>query len=58
MVGLPLFVGVDWETGLKMETGAIEKAFVPSWCITALRKVGAATEDGITPACLDDPQVM
>ncbi len=41
-----------------METGAIEKVCVPSQCIASWREVGTATEDGILPACLDDPQVM
>jgi hypothetical protein len=57
MVGLPLFCGVDQETGLKVETGAFQKAFVPLRCIAAWRKVGAATENEITRACLDNPQV-
>ncbi len=58
MVGLPLFGRVDRETGLELVTGAFQKAFVPSRCITAWRKVGAATEDGVTCACLDNPQVL
>ncbi len=58
MVGLPLFGGVDWETGLKVETDAFQKAFVPLQCIPSWRKVGAVAEDGITRACLDNPQVM
>jgi hypothetical protein len=57
MVGLLLFGGVDWETGLELVTGAFQKAFVPLWCIAAWRKVGAATEDGIARACLDGLQV-
>ncbi len=48
MVGLPLFGGVDWETGVEVQMGAFQKAFVPSCCLAAWRKVGAATEDGIT----------
>ncbi len=35
MVGLPLFGGVDRETGLKLVTSAFQKAFVPSRCIAA-----------------------
>jgi hypothetical protein len=57
MVGLPLFGGVDQETGLEVETYAFQEAFVPSRCISAWRKVGAATDNGITRACLDDVQV-
>ena len=45
MVGWPVFSGVDQETGLEVETGAFQKAFVPLRCIAAWRKVGAATED-------------
>jgi hypothetical protein len=48
MVGLPLFGGVDRETGVEVETGAFQKALVPSRCLAAWRKVGAATKDGIT----------
>jgi hypothetical protein len=58
MVGLPLFRGIDWETRVEVETGAFQKAFVPSHCLAAWRKVGAATEDGITRACLNNLQVM
>jgi hypothetical protein len=58
MVGLPSFGRVDQETSLKVKTGAVQKAFVHLQCIAAWRKFGAATEDGITRACLDDPQVM
>ncbi len=35
MVGLPLFGGVDWETGVEVETSAFQKAFIPSRCIAA-----------------------
>jgi hypothetical protein len=45
MVGLPLFGGVDQETSLELVTGAFQKTCVPSRCIAAWRKVGAATED-------------
>ncbi len=58
MVGLPLFGGVDWETGVEVEMGAFQKAFVPSHCLAAWQKVGAATKDGITRACLNNPHVM
>jgi hypothetical protein len=58
MVGLPLFGGVDQETSLELVTGAFQKAFVPSQCISAWRKVGAAMEDGITCACLNNLQVL
>ncbi len=53
-----MFGRVDWETGLELVTGAFQKAFVPLWCIAAWRKVGTVMEDGITRACLDNPQVL
>jgi hypothetical protein len=58
MVRLPLFGGVDRDTGINVVTGAFQKALVPSRSLAAWRKVGAATEDGITRACLNDPQVL
>jgi hypothetical protein len=57
MVGLPLLGRVDWETGFELVTGAFQKVFVPSRCIAVWRKVGAATEDGIIRACLNNLQV-
>jgi hypothetical protein len=42
MVGLPLFGGIDQETGLKVETGAFQKAFVPLLCIQRWEKVKLA----------------
>jgi hypothetical protein len=38
--------------------GTFQKAFVLSHCLAAWRKVSAATEDGITRTCLNDPHVM
>jgi hypothetical protein len=58
MVGLLLIGGVDQETGIKVEMGAFQKSFVPSRCLAAWQKVGAATKDGITHTCLNNPQVM
>ena len=58
MVGLPLFGGIDRDTGINVVTDAFQKAFVPSRCLAARRKVGAATEDVITRACLNNPQVL
>ena len=58
MVGLPLFGSIDWETGVEGDMGAFQKAFVPLHCLAAWWKVGAATVDGITHACLNNPQVM
>jgi hypothetical protein len=60
-VGLPLFGGVDWETGYKVEVanGAFQKEFRKERCLAAWKKVGAASEDGlITQACLDNPKVL
>ena len=55
---MPLFGGIDRETGYHVAVGAFQKGFAQSRCISAWAKVGAATTEGITRACLDDPQVM
>ena len=57
-VGLPLFGGVDPDTQYHVEVGAFQKAFVRSKCLAAYKKVGAATPDGVTHACLNNPQVL
>jgi hypothetical protein len=60
-VGLPLFGGVDRETGFEVEVadGAFQKGFRKERCLAAWKRVGAALEDGlITRACLDDPKVL
>ena len=57
-VGLPLFGGIDSETSITVATGDFKKAFVPSRCLADWRQVGAVTEDGITRACLSNPQVL
>jgi hypothetical protein len=57
-VGLPLFGGVDRDTQYHVEVGAFQKAFVRSKCLTAYKKVGAATPGGVTRACLNNPQVL
>jgi hypothetical protein len=60
-VGLPLFRGVDRETGYEAEVadGALLKGFRKERCLAAWKKVGAALEDGlITWACLDNPKVL
>jgi hypothetical protein len=60
-VGLPLFGGVDRETGFEVEVadGAFQKRFRKERCLAAWKKVGAALEDGqITWACLDNPKVL
>ncbi len=38
--------------------GAFQQTFIPSRCKAAWTKVGAAMPDGITRACLGNPQVM
>ncbi len=57
-VGLPLFGGVDRETKFNIELGAFQKAFVPLKCLLSWKTVGAATPEGVTHACLDNPQVL
>jgi len=57
-VGLPLFGRVDRDTQINIEVGAFQKAFIRSKCLEAYKKVGAATPEGITHACLNNPQVL
>ena len=57
-MGLPLFGGVDRDTQYHVEVGAFQKAFVRSKCLAAWKKVGAATPEGVTRACLDNQQVL
>jgi hypothetical protein len=57
-VGLPLFVGVDRETQFNVEVGAFQKAFVRLKYLVAYKKVGAAMPEGVTRACLNNPQVL
>ncbi len=57
-VGLLLFGGVDCETKFNVEVGAFQKAFVQPKCLAAYKKVGATTPEGVTSACLDNPQVL
>jgi hypothetical protein len=60
-VGLPLFGGVDRETGYRVEVAdsLFQKGFRNERCLAAWKRVGAALEDGlITGACLDNPKVL
>jgi hypothetical protein len=60
-VGLPLFGGVDRETGFEDEVAdsALQKGFRKERSLVAWKKVGAALEDGlITGACLDNLNVL
>jgi hypothetical protein len=43
LVGLPLFGGVDTETGCNIEVSAFEQAFLKKKCVRAFEWVGAAT---------------
>ncbi len=58
VVGLPIFGRTDKETGFHVKVSAFQKGFNRCACILAWEKVGAVTRDGITCACLNDPQVM
>jgi hypothetical protein len=58
MVGLPLFGGVDSETGVEIKRSAFAVGFSKEKCLRAWAKVGAATPDGVTCACLKDRQVL
>ena len=57
-VGLLLICRVDCDTQFNIEVGAFQKAFIQSKCLAAYKKVGAATPEGITRACLNNPQVL
>ena len=57
-MGLPLFGGVNRETELQVDLRAFQKGFARSKCLTAWKKVGTATLQGITRACLHNPQVL
>jgi hypothetical protein len=54
-VGLPLFGGTDHETEYVMKSGAFQKGFSKRRCLSALKKIGAATK---ASECLSDPQVL
>ncbi len=43
---------------LQVDLGAFQKGFARSRCLAAWKKVGAATPEGVTRACLDDVQVL
>ena len=57
-MGLPLFGGIDTETSCNIEVSAFEQAFSKSKYVLAFERIGAATKDGVTRACLQDMQVM
>ena len=56
-VGLPLFGGVDSETDCHIEASMFQMVFLNVECVCAFERVGAATKDGVTCACLQDMQV-
>ena len=53
-----MFGGVDRDTQFNVEVGAFQKAFVRSKCLAAYKKIGTATPEGITHACLNNPKVL
>ncbi len=58
LVGLPMFGGIDCDTDYNVEVSAFEEGFSREKCVGAWRKVGAATEQGVTCACLLNKQIM
>ena len=58
LVGLPAFGGIDRESGYNIEVSAFEQGFSREKCLGSWRKVGAATDQGVTRACLSNKQVM
>ncbi len=57
-MGLPLFGGVDGDSQFNVEVGTFQKVFVQLKCLAAYKKVGAAMPEGVTRACLNNPQVL
>jgi hypothetical protein len=57
-VRLPLFGGVDSETGARVTWSAFEAGFSKAKCLCAWEKVGAATANGVKHTCLLDQQVL
>ena len=47
-----------YHIGCNVEVGAFQKAFSHSKCLAVYAKVGAATREGVTRACLNNPQVL
>ena len=45
-VGLPLFGGIDPDTGCHIEVGAFKEGFKPKRCLGAWSRIGAATRNG------------
>ena len=58
LVGLPMFGGIDHDTGFNVEVSAFEQGFSREKCVWSWRKVGAATEEGVTRACLSNKMAM
>ena len=58
LVGLPMFGGIDHDTGFDVEVSAFEKGFTREKCVRSWTKVGAATEEGVTRACLSNKMAM
>jgi hypothetical protein len=58
LMGLPLFGGVDSETGVCVTCSAFKAGFFKAKCLCTWEKVGAATVNGVTCACLLDQQVL
>jgi hypothetical protein len=58
LVGLPLFGGINADSECCIEVSEFEQAFSKQKCVALFKRVGAATKDGVTRACLQDKQVM
>ncbi len=58
LVGLPLFRGVDTDSECHVEVSAFEQGFSKQKCVALFERIGAATKDGVTCACLQNKQVM
>jgi hypothetical protein len=58
LVGLPLFGGFDADSECHVDVSAFEQAFSRQKCVASFERIGAATKDCVTRACLQDKQVM
>ncbi len=54
LVGLPLFGGIDTDSECHVEVSAFEQELSKQKCVALFERIGAATKDGVTCACLQD----
>ena len=57
LVGLPVFGGYNAQSEFNIEVSSFQRGFNCDMCVSAWKKVGAATKNGITRQCLEDKKV-